>query len=67
MQELDDKHYQKLESIVEVICEKGCISVNEHIIKLKEGEYFSEIADLTADERYIILYELVAIMKVYKS
>lgn len=54
-----------LQPIVESLCETGCQNVNAVIEILNNGEYLKETAELSAQERALVLNELKIIMSVY--
>ncbi len=56
---------KKVESCIEVLCQRGCSQVNGYIKALEMGEEFPEVAHLSFQERRAVLRELVAIMDVY--
>lgn len=54
-----------IEKTVEVICEKGCRSVREDIIRLQDGQSLSETDGLSSQQTSQVLQELITIMSVY--
>ena len=56
-----------LQTTVESICEQGCERVNAIITALESGHAVAETAELGNTERQQVLYELKAIMAVYRS
>lgn len=56
---------KKIEQCVEVLCEKGCSSVRQDIVKLESGEQLPETSDLNQEELSRVVEELKSIMAVY--
>jgi len=59
---MDNKN---LTEVIETICYMGCISVNNVINALENGEIIEESKDLDKEEIVILIKELKAIMAVY--
>jgi len=57
---------QKINLIVEAICNNGCSSVNAIIHTLESGHVVDGIEDLNKDEINTLTQELKAIMAVYE-
>lgn len=58
--------HQKLADYLEILCKSGCATVNATIVAMENNQPISAIANLTSDERHIVLQELKSIMSVYK-
>jgi len=56
---------QKIEAIIEAICNKGCQAVRNDIRLLEQDQEVNEARHLTAQERQHLLTELLEIMAVY--
>ena len=65
----DDNHCMndKVSKAVEIICEQGCVTVNEVIRSLEVGVSIKETHEMTQTERNELLKELKEIMSVYKK
>ena len=59
---MDNKN---LTEVIETICYMGCISVNNVINALENGEIIEESKDLDKEEIVILIKELKAILAVY--
>ena len=57
----------KMSKIVESICSEGCISVNNIIDALEQGDLIKQVDSLTASERIQLIKELKEIMSVYNK
>jgi len=56
---------QQIETCIEVLCQKGCLSVRSDIRALERGQILPETAGLTSEATRVVLQELKAIMAVY--
>jgi len=54
-----------IEQTIEAICEKGCQSVRDDIVRLENGQQLAETAGLSRYEHAMVLKELQSIMSVY--
>ena len=57
----------KINDVIEIICQQGCTSVESVIVTLEKGDTIDDETSLTATERVLILKELKEIMLVYKN
>jgi hypothetical protein len=55
----------QVETCIEVLCQKGCLSVRSDIRALEKGEVLPETVGLTRRETRLVLEELREIMAVY--
>jgi len=56
---------QQIESCIEVLCQKGCLSVRADIRALEQGQDLPETTGLSRKATRMVLQELKAIMAVY--
>jgi len=56
---------EEVEELVESICAKGCIEVNQIILLLEKRGVFPDLDYLSYPERQLLLKELKSIMDVY--
>lgn len=61
----DQELIQQVESCIEVLCQKGCLSVRADIRALEQGTDLPETAGLSREATRLVLQELKAIMAVY--
>lgn len=58
-------HKDKIDQCVESLCNQGCNRVSEYIAELRAGQEFPEVAELSGEERRLVLEELESIMAAY--
>jgi len=56
---------EEFEKVVEFICAKGCVEVNQTIILLEKEKASSDLDCLSHSERQLLLKELKSIMDIY--
>lgn len=56
---------QQIETCIEVLCQKGCLSVRADIRALEQGQDLPETTGLSPKATQLVLQELKAIMAVY--
>ena len=56
---------QQVETCIEVLCQKGCLSVRADIRALEQGQHLPETAGLSREAIRLVLKELKGIMAVY--
>lgn len=57
----------KIAHCIEILCQKGCKEVSLVILALERGDPMTEVQELNADERQMVLHELKSIMSVYQE
>lgn len=62
---LDPETTQQIETCIEILCQKGCLSVRSDIRALEQGQDLPETAGLSREATRLVLRELKAIMAVY--
>ena len=58
-------HKDKIDQCVESLCNQGCSRVTGYIAALRAGQEFPEVAELSGEERRLVLEELESIMAAY--
>lgn len=56
----------ELQTVVEQLCEDGCVAVNQYISEIQSGKYPAAMRQLDRQECETVLTELKSIMAVYE-